>query len=410
MQQKTEHPYRFSVILLCSIAFGCLLGTIMGEEALALKPLGDIFINVMFMIVVPLVFVTVCSAIATMPTMERLGKVLGKLIIVFALTSLIAAIVMLIAVKILPPATGFGAAIASGAEAQNLSPANVLVQAITANDFVNMLSRRAMLPMTLFTIFFGICLNALGEEGRRVGKGIAVCAKAMFKMVNYLMYYAPIGLCAYFAAFVGQYGPQMLGDYMYAMIDFHIAALIYFVLFFTLYAWWATNGKGVAVFWKSVFAPAAMGLGICSGTATLPVNFKAVQKMGVPDDVSSLVLPLGTALHMEGSCIGGVLEIAFLFGIYGMPFGGVATMLGALGISILSGIVLSGVPGGGFVGEALIVSMYGFPPEAFPLIATIGILDDPVATMLNVTGDACSTLMVTKLLEGKDWFEKRFVA
>lgn len=410
MQQTSEHPYRFSVILLCSVAVGCLLGAIMGEDALALKPLGDVFINAMFMLVVPLVFMTVCSAIATMPTMERLGKVLVKLLIIFAVTVLMATVVMLITVKILPPASGFSSAIAAGAEVQDLSPANVIVQAITANDFVNMLSRRAMLPMILFTIFFGICLNSLGDEGRKVGKGIAICAKAMLKMVSYLMYYAPIGLCAYFAAFVGRYGPQLFGDYMCAMVDFHVAALVYFVLFFSFYAWWATDGKGVGIFWKSIFAPAAMALGTCSANATLPVNFKAAKDMGVPEDISSLVLPIGATLHMEGSCLGAALEIAFLFGIYGMPFGGFATMLGAAGVSILSGIVLSGVPGGGFVGEALIVGIYGFPPEAFPLIATIGILDDPVATMLNATGDACATMMVTKLVEGKNWFEKRFAA
>lgn len=398
--------YRFPIILLCSIALGCVLGAVMGKGAMKLKPLGDLFINAMFMVVVPLVFTTICSAVANMSTMERLGKVLRWLVIVFVVTGAVASAVMLFTVTFFPPAAGFSAALEAPGEIQAFSTPDAIVQAVTTNDFVNILSRRAMLPLILFTIFFGVCLNSLGEKGKKVGAGIAICAEAMLKMVDYLMYYAPIGLCAYFAALVGDYGPQLLGAYLHAMIGYHIATFAYFFIAFTIYAWYATNGKGVTVFWKNIFAPAAMALGSGSSNATLPINLEAAHKMGIPDDISSIVLPIGATAHMEGSCLGGILKIAFLFGIYGVPFVGVKTMLVAVAVSILCGVVLSGVPGGGFIGEALIVSMYGFPPEAFPIIATIGMLIDPAATMVNATGDTCSALIISKFVEGKDWFEK----
>jgi len=109
---------------------------------------------------------------------------------------------------------------------------------------------------------------------------------------------------------------------------------------------------------------------------------------------------------MEGSCLSGILKIAFLFGIFNMPFTGLGTWATAVAVSVLSGVVLSGIPGGGLVGEMLIVSLYGFPPEAFPIIATIGFLVDPAATMVNATGDTCSALLITRMVEGKNWFDR----
>ena len=110
---------------------------------------------------------------------------------------------------------------------------------------------------------------------------------------------------------------------------------------------------------------------------------------------------------MEGSCLSGILKIAFLFGIFQIPFTGFGTLATAVSVAVLSGVVLSGIPGGGLVGEMLIVSLYGFPPEAFPIIATIGFLVDPAATMGNASGDTCSALMISRMVVGKGWFPLR---
>jgi Na+/H+-dicarboxylate symporter len=136
------------------------------------------------------------------------------------------------------------------------------------------------------------------------------------------------------------------------------------------------------------------------------VNLEAAHNIGIPDDISEVVLPVGATAHMEGSCLSGILKIAFLFGIFNMPFTGLGTFGSAILVSVLSGVVLSGVPGGGLVGEMLIVSLYGFPPEAFPIIATLGFLVDPAATMVNATGDTCSSMIVARMVEGKGWFEE----
>ena len=398
--------YRFPIILLCAIAVGCVIGAVMGKDALVLKPLGDLFINAMFMVVVPLVFTTICSAVASMSSMERLGKVMRSLVVVFLITGALAAILMLVTVTIFPPAQGANIQMQAAGEIQAFSTPDQIVKAFTTDDFVNLLSRRAMLPLILFTIFFGFCLQSLGERGRSIGRGISVVADAMLQMVKYLMYYAPIGLGAYFATLVGDYGPQLLGAYFRSMVVYHVATFGYFFVAFTIYSWWATDGRGVRGFWSQILAPALMALGSGSSTATLPINLEAATNMGIPRDISEIVLPIGATAHMEGSCLSGILKISFLFGIFGLPFTGLGTMATAVAVAVLSGVVLSGIPGGGLVGEMLIVSLYGFPPEAFPIIATIGFLVDPAATMVNATGDTCSALIISRLVEGKDWFAK----
>lgn len=400
--------YRFPIILLISIAFGCFLGTIMGEDALKLKPLGDLFINSMFMVVVPLVFTTICSAVAAMSSMERLGKVMKALFSVFIITGAIAAILMLLTVTFFPPAEGVNIALKAPENLQALKTADQIVKAFTVDDFVKLLSRKYMLQLIIFTIFFGFCLQSLGEPGRKIGRSIQVLADAMLKMVGYLMYYAPIGLAAYFAALVGDYGAQILGGYFRAIVVYHIATFSYFFVAFTIYAYYATGGYGIGMFWRNIIPPALMALGSGSSTATLPLNMEAADKMGIPSDIYNIALPIGATAHMEGSCLSGILKISFLFGIFHIPFTGIGTLATAVAVSVLSGVVLSGIPGGGLVGEMLIVSLYGFPPEAFPIIATIGFLVDPAATMVNASGDTCSAMLITRIVEGKDWFAKKF--
>ena len=118
-------------------------------------------------------------------------------------------------------------------------------------------------------------------------------------------------------------------------------------------------------------------------------------------------MPIGATMNMHGSVIGSVLKISFLFSVFDMSFTGLDNYLIAVLIAVLSGVVMSGIPGGGLIGEMLIVSLYGFPAGAFPIIATIGILIDAPATCLNVIDDVSASMLVTRLVEGKNWLTKK---
>lgn len=398
--------YRFPIILLLSVILGCVLGIVLENKAMVIKPFGTIFINMLYTIVVPLVFFTISSSIANMVSLRRLGKILKYVFIVFIITSLISAIVMLFTIKIFNPVGNASITLTAGSE-EVLSIADQIVSAITVTDFKELLSRSNMLPLIIFSILFGIGIALVGEKGKNVAKNLDAISNVMMKIIKIIMYYAPIGLCAYFAALVGEFGPELLGSYARSMFIYYILSIVYFAVFYTLYSYMAGKREGIKAFYKAAPYPTATSLATQSSLASLPVNLEAASSIDVPKDIREVTLPIGATMHMEGSSMGAILKIAFLFAIFNRPFVGVDTYLIALLISVLSAVVMSGIPGGGLIGEMLIVSLYGFPMEAFPIIATIGWLIDPPATCLNVVGDLSSSMLVTRIVEGKNWLKSK---
>ncbi len=402
--------YRFPIILVIGIVVGGLLGVTLGEKATVLKPLGDIFLNLMFTIVVPMVFVSITTAVGNMVNMKRLGKILGNLVLTFIVTGLFAAALVLTVVNIWPPAANTSIQFANAEMAEAASVGDMIVNSLTVNDFSGLMSRSNMLPIIVFAIISGICVSACGGEESPVGKLLNNLNDIIFKIVGLIMKLAPIGLGAYFANLVGEFGPELIGDYGRSMLVYYPMCLVYVAVAFPAYAYFAGGTEGVKRMLKNIFSPAITAFATQSSVATIPVNMEACKKMGVPEDISNIVLPMGATMHMDGSVLSSIVKIAFLFGVFGQPFTGVGTYAMAIVVAILSAFVLSGAPGGGLVGEMLIVSLFGFPAEAFPLIATLGFLFDPAATCLNASGDAIASMMIARMVEGKEWLAKRIAS
>lgn len=398
--------YRFPLILLASIILGSIIGAVWGEKAMVLQPLGQIFLNLMFTVVVPLVFFTIASAVGNMLSMRRLGKILGATFGVFLITGGIAAVVVIVVMKIFPPAQGVVLDLPAAETIQAVSLGDAIVRAITVSDFSALLSRNNMLPLIIFSMLIGFCVSVTGRDNNRLAVMLDDMSKVMMKAIDIIMLYAPIGLCAYFASLVGEFGPKLIGAYGRAMLIYYPLCLVYFVIAFPLYAYFSGGMPAVRRMLRAILAPTVTSLATQSSIATLPVNLEAAAKIGVPKDIRDIVLPMGATMHMEGSVLAAVLKIAFLLGLYNQDFSGAEMYVSSFLIAIMAGVVMSGVPGGGLIGEMLIVSLFNFPPEAFPIIATIGFLVDPPATCINATGDTVSAMVVTRLVEGKDWMEK----
>lgn len=406
MQKKTLwEQYKMPILLLGGIAIGALIGIIAPSFGTKLKPLGDIFLNLMFTIVVPLVFASIASAVGTMANMKRLGKILGSTLLTFLATGAIAGVMVLVWVNLFSPSSGTNIQMGVAEMGEMQSAGDMIVGALTVSDFNQLLSKSNMLPLIIFSILFGFCVSACGGEESPMGKLLTNLNEVIMKLVGVIMKIAPIGLGAYFANLIAVYGPELIGDYGRSMVVYYPLCLLYVVIFFPLYALFAGGKLGVKQL-KYVVTPAITAFATQSSAATLPVSKEACQNIGVPEDVSDLVLPMGCTMHMDGSVLSSIVKIAFLFGVFGMKFTGVGTYAMAIAVAVLSAFVLSGAPGGGLVGEMLIVSMFGFPAEAFPLIATLGFLFDPAATCLNAAGDTIASMMVTRLVEGKDWLKK----
>ncbi|HQK54038.1 MAG TPA: dicarboxylate/amino acid:cation symporter, partial [Sedimentibacter sp.] len=346
--------YRFSVILIISIAIGSFIGLVFGDRAVILKPFGDIFLNLMFTAVTPLVFVTIASAVGSMVNMRRLGRILGNMLLVFVITGLFAAVLIIFVVSVYPPAEGVNIQIEAAGELEKLTFADQAVSAITVNDFSKILSRSNMLPLIVFSILFGYCVSAVGGEDNIVARALDALSKVMMKFISVIMLYAPIGLGAYFASLIGEFGPQLLGAYARAMVVYYPLCVFYFFVFFALYTYYSGGMEAVKSYFKNIVEPSVTSIATQSSIATLPTELRAAQRIGVPKDIRDIILPIGATAHMDGTVLSSILKISFLFGIFGQEFAGIGTYLTAIGLSILGGVVMSGVPGGGLIGEMLI--------------------------------------------------------
>lgn len=399
--------YASSIILLVAIAVGAVLGIVLKDKAVLLKPLGDIFLNLLFTVVVPMVFFSISSAVAGMTDMRRLGKIMACMVVIFIVTGLIACVIMLIGVKLYPPAQGVKIVLEQTISPEKVDLGAQLVKTFTVSDFGDLFSKKNMLALILFSLIVGLATSAAGAKAKAFAQFLTAGNEVMTRAIGYVMLYAPVGLGAYFAYLTGSFGTEIFGSYARAIALYYPLAIGYFAVFFSLYAWMAAGSQGLRIFWGNILPVSLTAWGTGSGLATLPVNLEAAKKMGVPEDIREVVIALGASVHSDGSCLAAVLKMAVLFGMFGVPLEGWQTLASVIGVAFLCGTVISGIPSGGILGEMLIISMFGFPIEAMPIITMIGTLVDPPATMVNVVGDNVSSMLVARVLNGKNWIELR---
>ena len=407
MSRSFFRTYGFLSAMLLAIVLGCVLGALW-PGATCLAPLGTIFINLMFCIVVPLVFCSLSSSIACMKSPKRAGKIMGTTLLVFIVTGLIAAVIMLFAMRLYPPVLEPWADAAAGAVDEQASVAQLLVNFFTVEDFAALLSRRAMLPLIVFSILIGFGVNLSGGADCLTAKVLQDMTNCLLKVVSLISYYAPVAFFGFFASLVATYGAQITAAYGRAMLVYYPLCFVYALVAFPLYAYLGGGNEGVRVMRRHILRPAVTALGTCSSVATIPTNLEAAEDSGVPRDISDLVLPLGATMHMDGSCFSCVLKIAFLFGVFGIPFEGAGLIVKILLVAVFSSVAMSGIPGGGYIGEYIICTLF-FPAQmaiAYPIAVTIGNLVDPPATMINSAGDYVVSFLVARFTEGKDWLER----
>jgi len=406
-KQSIVKNYLFLGIMLAAIIIGCIVGAVW-PGATVLEPLGRVFINLMFCIVVPLVFCSIAGAVANMTNRGRMGKILGTTLVIFVVTGVVACIILIILMKIFPPVLTPWANVPKGTVDNQTTIATLIVNFFTVSDFAGLLTRRAMLPLIMFAMLFGFGVSLSGGRDSMVGKFLDDMTAAMLKVVKIVTYYAPIAFFGFFASLVAEYGPQLIGDYGRAMAVYYPLCFIYVFTAFPLFAWFGGGKGAIKVMFRHLLRPAVTSLGTCSSIATIPTNMAVAEETGISKDVTDMVLPLGATMHMDGSCFSAVLKIAFLFGVFGIPFAGVGVMIKVILVAVFSGVAMSGIPGGGYIGEFVLCSLF-FPHNmeiAYPIAITIGNLVDPPATMINSSGDYVVSFIVSRFVDGKDWLQK----
>ena len=400
--------YRFMALMLGSMVLGAIVGWVW-PNATVLKPLGTVFINMMFCIVVPLVFASIAGAVANMRSRKRAGKIMGVTVATFVVTGAIAAVIMFLLVKVFPPVLEPWANIPEEEMGEYATFSQMLVNFFTAEDFVGLLSRRAMLPLIVFSILFGFAVNLNGGPDSIVGKFLDDLTNVMLKFVKIVTYYAPIAFFAIFADLVATYGPQMItASYGRALVLYYPLCFVYIFTAWPLFAWFGGGKGAVKTMFSHIAKPAVVSLGTCSSVATIPTNMEEAEATGISKDVSDMVLPLGATMHMDGSCFSCVLKISFVLGVFGQNMG-FNMLIPVVLVAVLSSVGMSGVPGGGYIGEYIICSIF-FPDQiamAFPILVAIGNLVDPPATMINAAGDYVVSYIVSRFVDGRDWLRKK---
>ena len=402
--------YGFLICMLVGIVAGCVTGLLFPQAAPALEPLGTIFTNLMFCAVVPMVFCSIASAIANMPGAKKAGKVMGVTLATFFVTAGIAAIIMYVVMRVFPVITGTYEVPEADAGAV-IGVGDMLVNFFTKPDFVELLSRRAILPLIVFAVIVGFGIQMQGGSKTMTAKLLEDITACILKAVQIITYYAPIGFFGFFANLVATYGPELIGDYSRTLLVYYGLCFAYMFVFFPIYARFG-GGKGAAkVMWKHLFKPAAVSFGTCSSVATIPTNLEAAEETGISKDISNIVLPLGATMHMDGSAMSAILKVAFLFGMFGQDFSTGRAIL-AIVVAVFSSVAMSGIPGGGGTGELALCTVF-FPEQmaiAYPMALALGNLVDPPATMVNAAGDYVASFIVARFVDGKDWLQKHLKA
>ena len=402
--------YGFILSMLAGIAGGCMVGLLWPGFAPTLKPLGELFTNMMFCLVVPMVFCSICSAIANMPSAQRAGKVMGVTVATFLVTAGIASIIMYTVMRIFPVVTGTYDVPQADPSAV-MGVGDMIVSFFTKPDFVELLSRRAVLPLIVFAVILGFGIQMSGGPKTMTAKLLEDITACIMNAVKIVTYYAPIGFFGFFANLVATYGPELIGDYSRTLLLYYGLCFVYMFTFFPIYARFGGGKGAVKVMFRHLFKPAAVSFGTCSSVATIPTNMEVSEETGISKEVSDVVIPLGATMHMDGSSMSAIIKVAFLFGLFGMPFNTGNAIL-AIIVAIFSSVAMSGIPGGGGVGELVLCTMF-FPNQmeiAYPIAIALGNLVDPPATMVNAAGDYVASYIVCRFTEGKDWLDKAIAA
>lgn len=407
--KKVLKSYKSTIILIGAIVIGAIVGLIWGEDAAVLSPLGDIFINLMFVVIVPLIFLTITTAIIKMESPKRLGKIMSRILIAFIIMSVISALIGL--------ASTYAFKLVNNSDTNSIldlmdesvtsdTEINILERTatlLTVDDFTGILSKNNIIALLVFAIIFALAVRKSGKKGEVVTNLLVGLNDIVLNIVNIIMYYAPIGLGCYIAALIGTYGSSIAIGFLKTFVIYTVVCLIVYFVVYSLYVLIAGGKKGLKAYWSHIIAPTATALATCSSAACIPVNVKATKEMGVSSDVCETTIPMGTSFHKDGSVIGSVFKIMFLVYLFEMN----PSIWTVLGVSLLATLLITAVPvGGGTISEMFILTLMGFPVAALPILTIIATVIDAPATVLNVVGDSASSMLVGRMVDGKNFLEK----
>ncbi len=386
--------------LWCKILIGLILGVIVGmilkEKALYLRPIGTIFINAVKMLIVPLVFSSLIVGVTSIDDIGKMGRIGLKTIIIYAVTTIIAVAIGLGLSWVTNPGLGISLHAAETTAAVKAAPSLVdtLVNIIPANP-IGALGKGDILQIIVFAIFIGIAINLTGKKADPVKNFFNGLAEVMFKLTSIVMEFAPYGVFALIAVVIGQYGIEFLLPLLKVIVTVYVACILHSIVIL---------GGGLALvgrlnpwkFFKGFLDATLVAFSTSSSSAALPVSLRCTQEnLGVSTSISSFVLPLGATINMNGTAIYQGVCAVFIAQAYGIDLS-LTNYVTIVMTSILAAVGTAGVPGAGLIMLSLVLSSVGLPIEGIAIIAGIDRILDMARSCINVVGDGMATVLVAK--------------
>lgn len=404
--KKVYKNYRSMFFLLVGIILGGVMGVIFKEKTSVLAPFGNLFINMLLVIIVPLIFLTITTSIGNMNAPKRFGKIVVTTILVFVVTSVISTLIGLMFTKVRLVDVKDSSKIIeslnydSSEKSESINFLDKTVNTISTNDFVNLLSKDNMIALIVFSSLVGFAILKCKEKAKQFLNVLVSMNEVLQKVVKIIMCYAPVGLGCYFASFVGNFGSSIGAGYLKTFVIYVLASLFVYFIVYSVYAFLSAGVKGFKNYWKNILPPTLTALSTCSSAASIPSNTMCAKKIGVKNDVADMVVPLGTSFHKDGSIVGSAFKIMFLVYLFNSSISSGKIIL----VSLVATLLVTAIPiGGGTISEMLIITSLGFPVAALPILTIIATIIDAPATVLNVVGDSASAMMVSRIVDGKEF-------
>lgn len=389
--------------LILGTLFGILLSTIGIESPIVkflmpwLQLVGDLFLRLIKMIIVPLVFFSIISGVSHLSDLKKLRSIGIKTLVIFFLTTCAAVSIGLIMAQVMQPGAGLVLGeLANKVEVKALPGVQEQILGIFPSNPIDSMAKGEMLPIISFSIFIGAALLLMGERGNALVDIIDKASDMMYKITDIVVKFTPYGVFALMAKATALFGLKNFGPvFKFILADYISNFLLIAVIYTTLLI---LIGKvNPMKFYKKTFPQWLLAFSTCSSSATLPVTMRvSVEELGVPKETASFVLPLGATINMNGTAIFFGLVVMFVSQIYGLPIA-----LGQQAMLVLTGTLMAvgcaAVPQSGLIlGIALITSM-GMPLEAIALIAGIYRIIDQAHTSTNSLGDSLAAVLVSSM-------------
>lgn len=381
--------------ILIGLGLGAAVGLLVGPDAVFLKPIGQIFISLINMIIVLLILSSMTVGITAIHDPKKLGRVGIKTLILYLITTAVAIVIGISFAKIFEPGTSLPLRLPEPIEIIQTPSITEMLYSIVPSNPIQALAEGNVLQIIVFSVFLGLAINFAGERGKPLLKVLDSLAEVMYRLTSIVMEFSPIGVFAIMAWVAGTFGSAVLLPLLKFLALYYFACLVHIVIVFLPMLKWMAKVNPIE-FFKGMKEAIIMAFSTCSSSATLPISMKcAEENLGISKNITSFVLPLGSTINMNGAALYQGMAAVFIAQAYGLELNLFALTTLVI-TAILSSIGAAGIPGSGFIMLSVVFTSVGIPIEGLALLAGIDRVREMISTVLNILGDAVCAMVVAK--------------